>query len=174
MNRAQLLLLLIAALSGGCSGPEQSAAPPVVLEPIVKVAHPARRTIARTVAQPGTIEAYERTGLYGKVPGYVEKWNVDVGDHVKPGQLLALLSAPDLDAQLAQAKADLKQAQAALKLTEANNVLARTTLARFLAIQKDNAGAIAPLQIDEEIARVGTTTASVEAARAPFLVMTPR
>jgi RND family efflux transporter MFP subunit len=83
---------------------------------------------------------------------------------------LAQLSAPDLDAQLAKAKADLKQAQATLGVSEANNVLAKTTLARFRYIQKENAGAIAPLQIDEEVARVAATSASIEAARAAILV----
>jgi RND family efflux transporter MFP subunit len=170
MNRAWSLFLLVATLSVGCSKPDESAAPPVELEPTVKVVHPVRRTIAHVVGQPGTIEAYERTGIYGKVQGYVEKWNVDVGDRVKQGQLLAQLSAPDLDAQLAKAKADLKQAQATLGVSEANNVLAKTTLARFRYIQKENAGAIAPLQIDEEVARVAATSASIEAARAAILV----
>jgi multidrug efflux pump subunit AcrA (membrane-fusion protein) len=120
--------------------------------------------------QPGTIVAYERTAIYGKVAAFVLNWNVDVGDRVKAGQLLAQLSAPDLDAQVAQAKANLEQSKANLKLYEANNVLANTTLARYREANKDAAGAISLLEIDEQIAKVGTTTASIEAGRANILV----
>src|SRR5438309_7871151 len=110
------------------------------------------------------------TALYARATGYVSRRLVDIGDQVTQGQLLAEIAAPDIDDQLAQAKANLEQAKATLQLNEANAVLAQTTLERFRTIQKENAGAIAPLMIDEQVAKVGTTTAGVAAARASIQV----
>src|SRR5262249_55267996 len=90
-------------------------------------------------------------------------------DHVQEGQLLAEISAPDVDDQLAQAKANLEQARATLKLNQANALLARTTLAR--AVQSNNGvpGAVTQEEIDQDRAAVATTTASVETALASIV-----
>ena len=56
------------------------------------------RTSHREVGQPGYVYAYEQTSLYPKITGYIEKWNVDIGDPLKKGQLLADLYVPELQA----------------------------------------------------------------------------
>jgi HlyD family secretion protein len=108
--------------------------------PRVTVARPERKMIRRTVTQPGQIEAFEQARLYAKIPAYVENYLVDIGDAVsgprvdgdgkvtKAGQLLAELSAPELDQELqqkkalvAQAGADVEQAQAAVKVAQADS-----------------------------------------------------
>jgi HlyD family secretion protein len=164
------LVTLSLLLACGCGDPKPPATAPISLDPTVKVVQAQRRNLTHTVAQPGTIGAYERTAIYGKVSGFVKKWNVDVGDRVKAGQLLVEISAPDIDAQVVEAKANLEQSKATLKLQEANAVLAKTTLARFREAQKEVTGAISLLLIDEQVAKVGTTTASVEAAQASIQV----
>ena len=63
---------------------------------------PEQRTIARTVGQPGFINAYEQTSIYPKVAGYVQEWNVDIGDRIKKDQEIATLSVPELPAELKQ------------------------------------------------------------------------
>ena len=109
--------------------------------------------------------------LFARTTGYVNRRTVDIGDHVEEGQLLAVIDSPEVDDQLVQAKADLNQAQATLKLNEANAVLAKTTLARFLSIQQANVGAVSPQDIDERQATVRTTEASVAASQASIGVM---
>jgi RND family efflux transporter MFP subunit len=115
---------------------------------------------------PGNAQAYRETGLYARTTGYLHEWKADIGDRVTAGQLIATIDAPDLDDQLAQAEANLEQARATLKLNEANAVLAAKTMARYLALEKQNVGAIAELQIDEQQAMVLTSNQSVKAAQA--------
>jgi RND family efflux transporter MFP subunit len=66
----------------------------------------------RALELPGTIQPLEETAVYPRANGYVRRWLVDIGDHVKEGQLLAEIDTPELDPQIEQAKADLAQAEA--------------------------------------------------------------
>jgi RND family efflux transporter MFP subunit len=54
---------------------------------------------------PGTFQAFKETTIYARANGYVKDWKVDIGDNVKEGQLLAEIETPELDQQVAQAKA---------------------------------------------------------------------
>src|ERR1700719_3770342 len=56
---------------------------------------------------PGTIQAYRKAAIYARVSGYLKSWQLDIGAHVQPGQVLAVIDTPDLDQQLAQANAQL-------------------------------------------------------------------
>jgi RND family efflux transporter MFP subunit len=76
---------------------------------------------------PGRIEAYTQAPIYARVGGYLKSWKVDIGAHVKAGQLLAEIDTPDLDQQLLQARADLASAKA-------NEALAATTAKRWQAM----------------------------------------
>jgi multidrug efflux pump subunit AcrA (membrane-fusion protein) len=107
MNRIWLTLLLPLGLACGCSDPKPPPASPISLDPTVKVVHAQHRTVKRTVEQPGVIGAYERTALYAKVSGFVEKWNVDIGDRVKKGATLVELTAPELVEQHRQMQAQV-------------------------------------------------------------------
>ena len=55
---------------------------------------------------PGTFQAFQETTIYPRANGYVKTWNVDIGDNVRAGQLLAEIETPEVDQQLAQAKAN--------------------------------------------------------------------
>jgi RND family efflux transporter MFP subunit len=68
---------------------------------------------------PGSVEAYNSAAIFARVSGYLKKWYVDIGAPVKAGQLLADLDTPDVDAQLAQGKADLNSAIANQQLSAA-------------------------------------------------------
>src|SRR6476660_6415726 len=61
----------------------------------VQVINPPLRNIVRVVGQPSFIESYERTSIYPKPTAYIDKWNVDIGDKVKKGDVLAILSHPN-------------------------------------------------------------------------------
>jgi RND family efflux transporter MFP subunit len=83
-----------------------------------------------TVSLPATTTAFEAANIFARTSGYIEKRYVDIGDQVKAGTLLAEITAPELDHQIAQAQATLAQDQATLHQTEASHELARVTNAR--------------------------------------------
>ncbi len=76
----------------------------------VKVVHP-QKGLERLSTQAGSIQAYESVRLYAKVPGFMKKQNVDIGDRVKAGQVLAVLDVPELETQVKRGKAILVQAR---------------------------------------------------------------
>jgi multidrug efflux pump subunit AcrA (membrane-fusion protein) len=79
------------------------------------------------VTLPGTTAAFADANIYARATGYIEKRNVDIGDHVKAGDLLAQLAVPELDHQISQNEATLIQYKAALQQAEANRELAQVT-----------------------------------------------
>src|SRR5580698_1992 len=86
--------------------------------PVVEVVHPNMGADGQKIALPGNAQAFNDTPIYARTRGYVKHWYVDIGAHVKQGQLLALIETPELDQQLEQARADLKTAQANLQIAE--------------------------------------------------------
>jgi RND family efflux transporter MFP subunit len=82
------------------------------------------------VTLPATTTAFEAANILARASGYIEKRYVDIGDRVKAGALLAEITAPELDHQIAQAKATLEQDQATLQQTQASRELAQRTNAR--------------------------------------------
>jgi RND family efflux transporter MFP subunit len=83
------------------------------------------------LALPGETAAWYEATIYARVDGYVSKWFSDIGDHVTKGQVLAVIDTPDLDAQLAAARAELGTAEANVKVREAQAEFAKTTYARW-------------------------------------------
>jgi RND family efflux transporter MFP subunit len=113
---------------------------------------------------PGNAQPLLEAGLLARTTGYLKRRLVDIGDRVKEGQLLAEISAPDIDDQLAQAKANLEQAKANLPLAEANAELARITLDRDQRAGPNLGVTLQQLDIDR--ATVRTTEAQVQATKA--------
>jgi multidrug efflux pump subunit AcrA (membrane-fusion protein) len=100
---------LVAALGAvGCGHKEKTNYESVSKPPTVQLTHPEVRKIVRVVGQPSFIESYERTSIYPKLTGYIEKWNVDIGDKVKKNQTLATLFVPELVEDFATKKATVK------------------------------------------------------------------
>ena len=79
------------------------------------------------VTLPATTLAFEAANVYARASGYVAKRYVDIGDHVKEGQLLVEITAPELDHQIAQNEATLAQLKATQQQAEANLELAQVT-----------------------------------------------
>lgn len=82
------------------------------------------------VSLPATTLAFESANIFARASGYISKRYVDIGSQVKEGQLLAEITAPELDHQIAQAQGSLAQLEAALRQTEATRELARVTAGR--------------------------------------------
>lgn len=98
----------------------QAAAPAAEKAPrSVTVVNPQRTTIRREVGQPGVIQAFERTPIVARIPGYVLKWNVDIGDAIHKDELLAELWVPEMLSQLKLKEEQVEQARKALAAAEA-------------------------------------------------------
>ena len=80
---------------------------------------------------PGQTAAWFETTIYARVNGYVAKWLVDIGDHVKKGQVLAIIETPELDAELNAAKAQLKSSEAQVAAREAEAQFSKSTNDRW-------------------------------------------
>jgi RND family efflux transporter MFP subunit len=102
-----------------------SAPPPVD----VVIAQPA--TLGQDLVLPGETAAWYETTIYARVNGYVAKWSVDIGDHVKKGQVLATIETPELDAELQAARAQLKSSEAQVVARRAEAEFSRTTNERW-------------------------------------------
>jgi RND family efflux transporter MFP subunit len=98
--------------------------------PRVRVAAVQASPDIHKVVLPATTTAFEAANIFARASGYVVQRNVDIGSRVKAGDLLAVISAPELDHQIAQAQATLAQNEATLRQTEASRELAAHNWAR--------------------------------------------
>jgi RND family efflux transporter MFP subunit len=80
--------------------------------PTVALAKLSHGDAAQSVILPGNIQPYNKAAIYARVSGYLKSWQQDIGAHVTDGQVLATIEAPELDQQLAQARATLASAKA--------------------------------------------------------------
>src|SRR3984893_765159 len=98
-----------------------------VLVPQVRVASVQPGDSTQVVNLPATTSAFSAAIVFARASGYIAKREVDIGDRVKAGQLLAQIVAPELDHQIAQAEATLGQLKSALQQAQANRELAKVT-----------------------------------------------
>jgi multidrug efflux pump subunit AcrA (membrane-fusion protein) len=82
--------------------------------PRVEVVRPRRVTLAQRLQTNATLEAFEETDIFANVSGYLSDVRVDIGDHVKAGQVLAVVDIPELKQQLAEAEAQLESKKSSL------------------------------------------------------------
>ena len=99
--------------------------------PVVEVMQVKRSSAPGELTVPGTTAAITEAYLYARANGYLKKRLVDIGDHVKKGQLLAIIDAPDLDQQVDQARQQLNQAQAQVDQQQAQLALNKVTFERW-------------------------------------------
>jgi len=90
-----------------------------------------------SVTLPGTTAAFADANIYSRATGYIAKRNVDIGDRVKQGALLAQLAVPELDDQISQNEATLAQLKSALEQAQANLQLAQVTWDRDRPLVKE-------------------------------------
>jgi RND family efflux transporter MFP subunit len=95
--------------------------------PSVRVATVKPSDSTMVVTLPATTLAFESANIFARANGYIEKRMVDIGDHVKAGDLLAQITAPELDHQISQNEATLQQDEATLQQTKASRDLASVT-----------------------------------------------
>ena len=84
----------------------------------VNLVHPQSATRAQDLVLPGNTQAFIDSPIFARTNGYLKSWYVDIGAHVRKGELLAEIETPELDQQLQQAKAELATAEANLNLSQ--------------------------------------------------------
>src|SRR5579859_4775073 len=105
---------------------------------------------------PGIVQAYIESPIYARTSGYLKSWLTDIGAHVHKGELLAEIETPEVDRQLAQARADLATAQANLDLSNITNQRWQGLL-KTQAVSKQDA--------DDKAGDAAAKAATVESAR---------
>lgn len=145
------------------------------LHPVVTVVHPEMAPPKSELVLPGNIQPLYTASVYARSDGYVERRNVDIGSRVRAGEVLAVISSPEVDQQLAQARATVVQSEAALQQARANleqakaNVeLARVTKERYVALGKSDV--ISRQSVDEAVQTFNARSADVSAAQANIAV----
>jgi multidrug efflux pump subunit AcrA (membrane-fusion protein) len=138
-----------------------------------KKAAPPNSKAPRTIRLPATIEASEEARLHGRIGGYVQKVQADIGDRVKEGQVLVEISMPkdeaelkEKEARLQQAHAELEQAQQAVQLAETEVVAVKTQKEVGTAISRK-----ADSNVKVAEARVKMAMAGVKVAEARLEVV---
>jgi RND family efflux transporter MFP subunit len=111
--------------------------------PTVAVVNPKAGAPTETIILPGNITAWFEAPIYAQVSGYVKMWYKDYGDQVRTGDILAEINAPAIDAQYAQAKADLEAERAKYALAE-------VTAKRWVALRKNHAVSEQSITVQEQ------------------------
>ena len=141
----------------------------------VSVVQPKRVAPAQEIILPGSIQPFISSPIYARTDGYLKKWYSDIGSHVKAGQLLATIQAPEVDEQLAQARSTLATAQANLKLAQVTMDRYQGLLLKHAVAQQDVDNAVGTYSanrtiVDADMANVRHYEAlvSYENVYAPF------
>src|ERR1700686_1125788 len=98
----------------------------------VSVVSPQRTTPTQEIILPGNVQPFITSPIYSRTNGYLQKWYVDIGAHVRQGQLLAVIDTPEVDQQVEQSLSNLNTAKANLALSE-------ITKYRYEGLLKSNA-----------------------------------
>src|SRR5438094_5316338 len=140
---AVAVIVAVFAVQSGCEWfrPGTPATP-------VQTIRPKRGEIVRKVTLPGNVMAYQEATLYAKVTGYLKTINVDKGDGVKKGELLAEIEAPEMLADLVKAKAEAEAAQLDYK--------------RVTDAQKKDSDLVMPQTVDAARAKSGVAVAGLQ------------
>ena len=125
--------------------------------PTVSVVQPKRSAPSQEIVLPGNVQPYITSPVFARTNGYLEHWYFDIGAHVKKGQLLAIISSPEVDQQLQQARSNLLTAQANLEL-------ASITKDRYQGLKKTNA--VSQQDVDNAVGTYNANRAIVEADQA--------
>ena len=132
-----------------------------------------RQNLASTLSVSGEFQPYQEVDLHAKVSGYIRKINVDIGDRVRSGQVIATLEVPELNAQVAGAQAEVRHSQS--EITRAQSEIARAESAhaavhgaftRLQEASKRRPGLIAEQELDDARAKDQDAEAQIGVAKA--------
>jgi RND family efflux transporter MFP subunit len=137
------------------------------------VARVEHRSIGNTLTISGEFKPFQDVDVHAKVAGYIRVINVDVGDHVKEGQTLAILEVPELAAQLSGAEAavraaqeQIKRAQGDLQRAQSTHAAAHSAYARLKQAAESRSGLVAQQEVDDAQAKDLSVEAQVSSSEA--------
>jgi len=152
------IVVTIALLATSKSG-KANLATTAPATPSVAVVKVTREDLAREITIPAEFRPYTEVELHAKVSGYLQQMNVDFGDRVKAGQLLATIEIPEL-------KDELDNAVATEKKAEADYRNAHLAYSRLTAVNQDHPNLVAQQDLDTAESRDSDTSAAIAAAKA--------
>ncbi len=147
--------------------------------PGAEVAAVQRENLSSTLTVAGQFQAFQEVDLHAKVSGYIRRINVDIGDRVQAGQVIATLEVPELNAQLAGTQAEVRHSQSEISRAESEVARAQADYAalhaaytRLQQASQQRPGLIAEQELDDArgkdqsaAAQVDVTKAAVEASK---------
>jgi RND family efflux transporter MFP subunit len=187
MNRTGLKLLAVALIGLGAgtlvtrrhleAASQSERVANADSRPRVDLVSPRRLTLAHRLQTNATLEAFEETDLFAKISGYVSEVRVDIGDHVKAGQVLAVIDVPEMYKELGEAEAELESRKSSLERARQQLGHFRAKLSLEAGLQQDREqlgagrGFISDRTLDQvrantEIAKADLSVAEAERALA--------
>jgi RND family efflux transporter MFP subunit len=173
-GEARWVILLLAAVGifSSCSHPPAEPLHADDTAPVVAVAKVTRTDLASNVVLTAEFEPFQEVDVMAKVSGYIRKINVDIGDHVHEGQLLATLEVPEMQddlnrgqASIDEASAELATARDELQRAEASRQMTQLSYSRILDVSKREPGLVPQQEVDEANSRDLVAQAQVSSAR---------
>lgn len=166
--RGALFMALPCLVFTGCKGKQADAAPIAT----ASVAPVTRGDLASTLTVAGEFQPYQEVELHAKVSGYIRKINVDIGDRVRSGQVIATLEVPELTAQVAGSQAEVRHSQSeiareqsSVALAEANYAAVHAAYTRLTEASKQRPGLVAEQELDDSRARDLDAQAKINVAK---------
>ena len=168
--KGMLPLVCCLVFTAGCHDPV--AQPDKASAPVAPVAVVQRGQLANQLQVAGEFLPYQEVELHAKVAGYIKRINVDIGDRVKTGQVLATLDIPELEAQVQGATAGVRQtreqitrAKSEVQSAQANYDALHAESQRLQQAAKAQPGLIAQQELDDAMAKDQAAAAQVDAAK---------
>jgi RND family efflux transporter MFP subunit len=136
-----------------------AAEPAAETDPIVAVAQVTREDLAKELSVQAELRPYQEIDLHAKIAGYLKQISVDVGDHVKAGDPIAVLEVPEL-------REDIAKAQGALQRVEANYKEAHLNFTRLESVNRGQPNLLAQQDIDVAQTKEASASAAMIEAKA--------
>ncbi len=169
LGAGTLLVLTALAFSFIHSKAKQPSSTPI---PTALVMPATRGNLASTLTVAGQFQPYQEVELHAKVSGYIRRINVDIGDHVRSGEVIATLEVPELNAQVAASQATIRHNQAEIEraqnqvaLAEANYAAIHIGKTRLAEVAKQRPGLVAEQELDDSLAKDLDAQAKINVAK---------
>jgi len=164
--------LVLASCSGGTNGKVEADSQSAVTVGVAKVV---KKTLSRQITLSSELVPFQEIDVYAKESGYVQKLNVDYGTHVKQGQVIAILEIPELQAQLRQDEAEIKnasgqmdRAQHELARYEAQYNAVHLQYTRLNSVFTTQPGIVAQQEVDDAQGKDLAAASQVDAGKSAF------
>jgi len=173
------VLILVVTMGGVIAWRSKAADPPDAKSPqgteatLVPVTKVTQAPISNQLAISAELRPFQEVDVHAKVAGYVRVIYVDVGDHVKANQVLAILEVPEIDAELKQAEASIRQSraevnrlQSVVEQSESSHAAVHSNTERLLQVVKSQPNLVAQQEVDDAVAKDRASEAQVSSNKA--------